>query len=78
MTYDNIKSPRKQGLHPLSRRYIFGKTTGGIDQSLPVPAFEGLKQILQSQKVHKFSCVNCNVTYYGKTELHLNVRSTKH
>ena len=27
-TYDNIKSHKKTGLHPLSRRYIFGKTTG--------------------------------------------------
>ena len=30
MTYDNIKSHKKPGLHPLSRRYIFGKTTGGL------------------------------------------------
>ena len=28
MSYDNIKSHKKTGLHPLSRRYIFGKTTG--------------------------------------------------
>ena len=28
--FDNIKSQRKPGLHPLSRRYIFGKTTGGV------------------------------------------------
>ena len=28
VTYDNIKSHKKTELHPLSRRYIFGKTTG--------------------------------------------------
>ena len=33
---------------------------------------------LQSHLVHKFSCGNCNVTYYGKTERHLNVRSSEH
>ena len=32
---------------------------------------------LQSQLVYKFSCGNCNVTYYGKTERHLNVRSSE-
>ena len=30
VTYDNIKSHKKPGLHPLSRRYIFGKTIGGV------------------------------------------------
>ena len=30
VTYDNIKSHQKKpGLHPLSRRSIFGKTAGG-------------------------------------------------
>ena len=28
VTYDNIKSHQKPGLYSLSRRYIFGKTTG--------------------------------------------------
>ena len=28
---------------------------------------------LQSHLVYKFSCSNCSVTYYGKTERHLNV-----
>ena len=32
---------------------------------------------LQSHLVYKFSCGNCNVTYYGKTERHLNVRSSE-
>ena len=27
VTYDNIKSHKKKELHPLSRRYIYGKTT---------------------------------------------------
>ena len=26
MNYDNIKIHKKLGLHPLSRRYIFGKS----------------------------------------------------
>ena len=30
MTYDNIKSHKNSTVHPLSRRYIFGKTTGGF------------------------------------------------
>ena len=33
---------------------------------------------LQSHIVYKFSCGNYNVTYYGKTEGHLNVRSSEH
>ena len=33
---------------------------------------------LQSHLVYKFSCSNCNVTYYGKIECHLNVRSSEH
>ena len=37
VTYYNIKSHKKAGLHTLPRRYIFGKTTGGNP-----PAFSGL------------------------------------
>ena len=33
---------------------------------------------LQSHLVYKFSCSNCNVSYYGKTERHLNVRPSEH
>ena len=33
---------------------------------------------LQSHLVYEFSCGTCNVTYYGKTERHLNVRSSAH
>ena len=43
VTYDNIKSYKKAGFHPLFRRYIFRKTTGGqIDPS----AFLGLNVII--------------------------------
>ena len=33
---------------------------------------------LQSHLVYKFSCGNCDVTNYTKTEHHLNVRSSEH
>ena len=33
---------------------------------------------LRSQLVYKFSCSSCNATYYGKTERHLNIRSSEH
>ena len=33
---------------------------------------------LQSHLVYKFPCSNCNVTYYGKTDRHFNVRSREH
>ena len=33
---------------------------------------------LQSHIAYKFSCGNCNVTYYGKTEHHLNIISSEH
>ena len=35
VTYDNIKSHKKPGFHPLSRRYIFGKITGGSQIASP-------------------------------------------
>ena len=37
VTYDNIKSRKKTGFHPLSRRYILEKTTGRdpIDHAQP-------------------------------------------
>ena len=40
-----------------------------------------MKIILKSANClfrYKFSCGNCSVTYYGKTERHLNVRSSEH
>ena len=33
---------------------------------------------LRSHIVYKFLCSNCNITYYGETERHLNVRSGEH
>ena len=33
---------------------------------------------LGSHIVYKFLCSNCNITYYGETECHLNVRSGEH
>ena len=33
---------------------------------------------LQSHSVYTFSCSNSNVTYHGKTERHLNARSSEH
>ena len=33
---------------------------------------------LQSHIVYTFSCSNCNITYYGKTDRHFNVRSSEH
>ena len=33
---------------------------------------------LQFHIVYKFSCGNCNATYYGKTEPHLNVRCSEY
>ena len=30
VTYDNIKIKKKTGPHPLFKRYIFGKTGGGV------------------------------------------------
>ena len=30
MAYDNIKSHKNAGIHPLSEKCIFGKTIGGI------------------------------------------------
>ena len=42
-TYDNIKSHKKAGLHPLFRRYSFRKTTGDSIEPSP-PVFLGLKE----------------------------------
>ena len=37
-----------------------------------------IPKVLQSRLVYNFSCGNCNVIYYGKTETHHNVRSSEH
>ena len=52
--YDNIKSHKKSEFHPLFRRYIFQKTTGGDQIKLtpsprpPIPAVLGLKKICKN------------------------------
>ena len=38
-TYDNINNHQKAGFHPLPRKYIFGKTTGGGQINLPPDIF---------------------------------------
>ena len=41
--------------------------------SLDFPQNNAKWKELQSHLIYKFLCGNCNVTYYSKTELHLNV-----
>ena len=38
VTYDKIKSQKKSGTHPISRKYIFGKATEGFRLTPPLPA----------------------------------------
>ena len=33
---------------------------------------------LRSHLIYKYTCSNCNVTYYGETERHLKVRAGEH
>ena len=43
VTYENIKSHKKAGFHPLSIKHIFGKTTGASQIDPPLAsAFKGL------------------------------------
>ena len=42
VTYDNIKSHEKPGIHNFSEKHIFGKTTGWESNPSP-PAFLGLR-----------------------------------
>ena len=39
---------------------------------------DSIPKELRSHTVYKFLCSNCNITYYGQTERHLNVRSGEH
>ena len=39
---------------------------------------ESTPKELRSHIVYKFLCSNCNITYYGETERHLNARSGEH
>ena len=36
---------------------------------------DSIPKELRSHIVHELVCSNCNITYYGETERHLNVRS---
>ena len=50
VTYDNIKSHKKQGFHPLFRRNIYRKVTEGVKVTLPAPTFLGLKYTKKNQE----------------------------
>ena len=39
---------------------------------------ESIPKELRSHIVYKFLCSNCNITYYGETKRHHNVRSREH
>jgi len=39
---------------------------------------DSIPKELRSHLIYKFLCSNCNITYYGQTERHLNVRSGEH
>ena len=39
---------------------------------------DNIPKELQSHIVYQIFVRNCNITYYGKTECHLNVRSSEH
>ena len=39
---------------------------------------DSIPKELRSHIVYKSLCSNCNITYYGETERHLNVRSGEH
>ena len=39
---------------------------------------DSIPKELRSHIVYEFLCSNCNITYYGETERHLNVRSGEH
>ena len=39
---------------------------------------DSIPKEFRSQIVYRFLCSNCNITYYGENEHHLNVRSGEH
>ena len=45
VTYDNIKSRKKTGFHPLFKGYIFGKTTGGVNLTPSSSSFLRLSSV---------------------------------
>ena len=69
--YDNIKSHKKPGFHPLSRRYIFWKTQGeggrgGVESNWPpFPAVLGLNRSSFLLKLFVVGFYNyCMVAFY--------------
>ena len=42
------------------------------------PFKDSIPKELRSDIVYKFLCSNCNITYYGETKPHFNVRSGEH
>ena len=61
MTYDNIKSHKKPGFHPLFKRYIFRKITGEGQTDAPPQAVLGL-----------IDNENLEENHLGTKKLHLN------
>ena len=39
---------------------------------------DSIPSYLRSDLIYKFKCSNCNVIYYGETEIHLKVRAGEH
>ena len=59
VAYDNIKSHKKTGFHSLSRKHIFGETTGVV--KLTPPVFLGLKVLVKGLCPEFFSCSSWEV-----------------
>ena len=62
-----------KSLKPLLSRHRIVKSIASLKRKIKI-----IPKELQSHLVYKFSCGNCNVTYYVKTERYLNVRSSEH
>ena len=66
MTYHNAKIHKKAELHPLSRRYIFGKTTGGGGsnwQRIRKGRITTMIWINWHPAIRKITCIICS-TYF--------------
>ena len=66
LPYDNFKSHKKTGFHPLFRRYNFQKTTGVGGQIDPHPAVLELRLILNKDVIfsHNFTRIR---KYHSKS-----------
>ena len=70
-----------KSLKPLSSRHRIVKSLKSLSTNRFSSLFgfqDVIPKELQTHLVYKFLCGNWNVTYYGKTERHLNVRSSEH